>query len=299
MKLSFPEAEVTRSLSSNLYKAGWYVVNDDARMIDTNELAEQRLREAAIREMQYGRETMKEDGEDTGFAEGLNAESIDGLFAAEESGAVLKSASVQEKELLDREIEAAREELEMTKAKAEQMLADAQAEIDKMAKNERNEAEKRGYEEGYRRGLEEVEALKSACVQKEKQLEQEYEQKFKELEPAFVEHLTGIYEHIFQVDLSAYRTLVRHLLVDAMQKMGDHKSYMIHVSKKDYPDISSVKTMLQEEAGAGGAAFEIVADATLGNAQCMIETEGGVYDCSLGTELAELKRKLRLLSYQS
>lgn len=101
------------------------------------------------------------------------------------------------------------------------------------------------------------------------------------------------------MDLSAYRTLVRHLLVDAMQKMGDHKSYMIHVSKKDYPDISSVKTMLQEEAGAGGAAFEIVADATLGNAQCMIETEGGVYDCSLGTELAELKRKLRLLSYQS
>ena len=31
---------------SNLYKAGWVVMEDDARIIDTNELVEKKLREA-------------------------------------------------------------------------------------------------------------------------------------------------------------------------------------------------------------------------------------------------------------
>ena len=53
-----------------------------------------------------------------------------------------------------------------------------------------------------------------------------------------------------------------------------------------------------EEAGMQSGSVEIVSDAALARAQCMIETEGGVYDCSLDTELAELKRRLMLLAYQ-
>lgn len=283
-------------MSSNLFKAGYYVVGEDARMIDTNELVELRMREAAAREIQYEEEDW---GEEAGFSEGLDAENVDALFASEDSGAVLRSASLQEKELLDRELEAAREELQMTRSQAERMLSEAQDEINRLTAKAREEARSKGYEEGRRQGLEEVEALKKECALKEKQLQQEYEKKMLELEPAFVEHLTGIYEHIFKVDLSAYNRLVRHLLVDAIQKMGDYRSYIIHVSKEDYSGVSGVKEQLQEEAGAGGAGFEIVADVTLSRSQCVIETEGGVYDCSLGTELAELKRKLRLLSYQS
>ncbi len=284
-------------MSSNLFKAGWYTVGEDARMIDTNELAEQRMREAAAREVQY--EVSEDWGEGDGFSEGLGAESVDALFAAEEGTTVLKSVSVQEQELLEQELAAAREEVELTRAQAERMLADAQDEINRLTAKAREEARSKGYEEGRRQGMEEVEALKQQCALKEKQLQQEYEQKILELEPAFVEHLTGIYEHIFKVDLSAYNRLVRHLLVDAIQKMGDYRNYIIHVSKEDYPGVSGAKEILQDEAGAGGAGFEIVADVTLSRSQCVIETEGGVYDCSLGTELAELKRKLRLLSYQS
>jgi len=297
VKLSFPEAEVTKSLSSNLFKAGWYVVDEAARMIDTNELAEQRLKEAAAKEYAY--EPAEDWGDEEGFSQGLSAENLDGLFAPEEGSAVLKSTSLQEKELLEQELAVAREELEMTRIQAQKMLSDAQEEINRLTAKAREEARSSGYEEGYRQGLDEVEALKQECILKEKELQREYEQKMLELEPAFVEHLTGIYEHIFRVDLSAYNKLVRHLLVDAIQKMGDYRNYIIHVSKEDYPGVSGVKEQLQEDAGAGGAGFDIVADVTLARSQCFIETEGGVYDCSLGTELAELKRKLRLLSYQS
>ena len=38
-------------------------------------------------------------------------------------------------------------------------------------------------------------------------------------------------------------------------------------------------------------------DVTLKKNQCLIETDGGIFDCSLGVELKELKKQLLLLSY--
>jgi flagellar assembly protein FliH len=32
--------------------------------------------------------------------------------------------------------------------------------------------------------------------------------------------------------------------------------------------------------------------------ECIIETDGGVFDCSVGVELEELSRKLKLLSFE-
>ena len=45
-------------------------------------------------------------------------------------------------------------------------------------------------------------------------------------------------------------------------------------------------------------AVEVVEDATLGKNDCLIETENGIFDCGLGTQLAELRQKLKLLSYE-
>ena len=50
MRSSFPEAEVTRSLSSNLLKKGFTKLSeDDARVIDTNELVAKRIRELSAK----------------------------------------------------------------------------------------------------------------------------------------------------------------------------------------------------------------------------------------------------------
>lgn len=52
------------------------------------------------------------------------------------------------------------------------------------------------------------------------------------------------------------------------------------------------------ETGTGSAHVEIIEDMTLSQAECFIETENGIYDCSLDTQLRELERKLKLLSYE-
>ena len=43
---------------------------------------------------------------------------------------------------------------------------------------------------------------------------------------------------------------------------------------------------------------ELLEDVTLKKNECMRETGNGVFDCSLGTQLAALNEELRLLSYE-
>lgn len=146
--------------------------------------------------------------------------------------------------------------------------------------------------------MNEFQALKDECLAKEEQLEAEYTRKIKELEPEFVDNLTKIYEHIFNVDLSEYHPLVVTLLTDAMQKVDSSGNIIVHVAKENYAAVSEAREEILEKTGMLAERVDIIPDMTMSPSQCMIETEGGIYDCSLGTELKELTRKLMLLSYK-
>ncbi len=278
---------------SNLYKAGWVMVNGNPRMIDTNKLVESRLKGVTGAK---GADDGGSPGEE-GFSAGLEMEAVDALLA-QDGRNVLKSASLKEKEEIDKEIEKAREELVQVRMQADQMMKEASVQIEVMRKDTLKKAQDEGYQEGYDRGMAETEALKAEYLSRKDELEREYEDRYRELEPKFIESLTGIYEHIFKVDLSAYGEIVSNLLIDAMQRIDNIRNYIVHVSKKDFAKVSGEKERILEETGTLADNLEIVSDMTLSPSQCMIETEGGVYDCSLGTELEELKRKLRLLSYK-
>ncbi len=284
-------------MSSNLYKAGWVVINEDARVINSNELIEQKLQNAAKMNMHKAASPGEEE-ENGGFAAGISASSIDMLLDSDSESAVLKSASMEELDRTRQELDAAKEELSNVQAQIKQLKENAQTEIDDLRERALQEANERGYQDGYQQGMNEVAALREECAAKERQLEQDYFSKMKELEPEFVKNLTQIYEHIFNVDLSDYHQLVVSLLTDAMQRVDASGNMIVHVAKEDYPQVSSAKAEILEKTGTPKERVEIVSDMTLAPSQCMIETESGVYDCSLGTELSELSKKLRLLSYK-
>lgn len=278
---------------SNLYKAGWFVVDDSTRVIDTNQLVEQRLKKAAAEKSIQAQEMRGEGTE--GFVSGIDAQAVDALLAPEGS----LGPSFEEKEKLERELESARVELENVRAEAERMLRDADRQIEEQRMSALEEAKNRGYQEGYELGMAQVQEMKEEYLSKKSSLEMEYRQKIEELEPEFIKNLTDIYEHIFKVDLSAYSQIVTNLLIDAMLKTDSARNYIVHVSRQDYPQVNGEREKILEETGTQADRFEIISDMTLSESQCMIETEDGIFDCSLGTELEELKRKLLLLSYKS
>ena len=281
---------------SNLYKAGFVHLGEDARVIDMNAILEKRLKEEAERRSRQPEHELV--AAQDGFTEGLNAEKVDVLLEPDAEVASQQNASIQEQEQLKQEIEEARNELAGLQAQIEQEKEQAQLEIDQMKAKAFEEANEQGYQEGYRKGLDSVQELQKQCEDERLQQEQEYQKKLEEMEPLMVDTLCDVYSHIFKVEAKEHKELVLKLLQDTLLKVDGTGSIIVHVAKEDYAYVQEQKGALLGEAGMQSGSVEIVSDAALARAQCMIETEGGVYDCSLDTELAELKRRLMLLAYQ-
>lgn len=280
---------------SNIYKSGWVVVQDEqTRIIDNNPLIKKKLSTA----LNISAEKNKEYSEsEEKFEAGLDSEQIDALFAQEGSETIIKGTAEAKRDELLLEIEQAKQQLADLKSQADAMIDDAKSQIGAMQMKAYEEAKQQGFSEGQRLGRQEADAVKEEYLKKKKQLEEDYNKKIEELEPDFVETLTDIYEHIFKVDLSHYGDLVANLLINTMQNVEGTKNFLVHVSKADYEKVAENRERIRAEAG-GSVSVELVEDMTLSPAQCFIEAENGIYDCSLDTELSELERRLKLLSYE-
>lgn len=292
---------MTRSLyKQNLLKSGWIVVNpEQIRVIDSNRTIEERLIEARQDTSKlYDMPAFDEEPE--------SADTMDRLFSEEYSEGTEAETS-QEEQLAE-----AKEQVQQAQARAEEILAGAQAQADEICSQARlmaeqdaraayEEAKSRGEQDGYREGIgkaeAEAEAVRREYEQKEQQLCEQYNQKLEEMEPYLIQQLTGIYEHVFGVELSEYRNILQHLLAATLRSVEISDHYLIHVSEQDYPYVSMQKSQIMEEGCVKNASLEIAEDRTLGKNECLIETEDGIFDCSLSTQLTELKRKLQLLSY--
>ncbi|TCL56596.1 flagellar assembly protein FliH [Kineothrix alysoides] len=296
-----------RLLSKNIYKFNQITVhNDDALKIDNNEKVAKKIE---YLEGLMLKEAKSEDDTDTldGFSSGLNAGQVDALLTDDEGGSVIKAAqpedtegkdtgeflmvaSAQVKEML----EEARSEAEDIKS---EVLAQAQQESEELKQRAFEEGKARGYDAGYNEGVVKIEAQRKMLEEERISLEKDYQELVKALEPRFIENLTDIYEKIFKVDLAKERDIIVHLISAAMHKIDGSSNYLIHVSKEDYSYVSMKKEELLASAVSPSASVEIVEDVTLCPNECMIETDGGIFDCGLGTQLEELSQKLRLLSY--
>lgn len=294
-------------MSKNIYKFNQITVqNDDALMIDNNEKVAKKIE---YLEGLMLKEAGSESGTDTlgGFSSGLNAGQVDALLADDEGGSVIKAVqpenaededageslqtvSAQVQEILDK----AHGEAEVIKSEA---LARAQQESEELKQRAFEEGKVKGYDDGYNEGMAKIEAQRKKLEEERVSLEKDYQELVKTLEPRFVESLTDIYEKIFKVDLAKEQNIIVHLISTAMHKIEGSSNYLIHVSKEDYSYVSMKKEELLASAVSSGASIEIVEDITLCSNECMIETDGGVFDCGLGTQLEELSQKLRLLSY--
>lgn len=292
-----------KSHSRSLYKAGWVkVADEDKCVIDSNALLEERIEEwENIRKANAAAVPAFDEEGGAGepeFVGGLGGEEIDALFADNEGGGNVIKAK-----------EAAGPSLEEIEAQAQRMLDEAQAKIDEMMSDARREIEikrtdaveqgtKQGYDEGYKQGLAEFDGMKQELAEKRRQLEAEFDALLEDLEPKLIETITDVYSYIFGVDLSDNRDILVHLVDSTLRKVESSRTFIVHVSAEDYPYVNMQKQTLVEGAAAGRGLVEVIEDIALSKGDCMIETDGGIFDCGLGTQLDGLTRKLRVLSYE-
>ena len=260
-------------------------------MIDSNQAVSERIK--TLSELL---ESVPEEDFADEFSEGLDAAQVDALLTDQDELAEEEARNEAAQKLIDDANEQAQQILNDANEQAQQILNDANDQIKALEEEALKRGHEEGVEKGYAEGLAKASELERQAEEKSAALDEAYEAKIAELEPKFVEVMTDIYSHVLGIDLSGRSEVVLNLLRDAIRNVEGTKNFLIHVAKEDHEFVNSNRDKLAEGLGTA-ATIEIIEDITLSPGSSFIETDGGIYDCSLGTELELLKKELRILSY--
>lgn len=267
--------EVTRSLS-NLYKQQFVIAQDQVkRVINSNAIVAERL-EMAAREIK-GSLVPGEDG----FAEGILAEKVD----------------VVDEEKIDY--------VENAKMEAEQILGEAKEQADRLLKEAHEhtervlaEAKEQGYQEGQQRQQEEFEQIKNELEQeyqqKKAELDSDYQEKFEHMEKDLVDVILDVFNKVFHIQFDNKKHILMYLINNAILNIEGEKSFRIRVARGNLLFLENHKEEMLDRVGHD-VELEIVADSMMDGNDCVIETESGVFDCSLGVQLENLIKDIRSL----
>ena len=275
-------------MSSNLLKhfVTTLPAQEEKRVINSNDLVRKRLEKLT--------QTREYTGEEGGFISGLVPAEV--LEGPEDGGNLIK-AQDEAKEILEQAKAEADSLLAEARAEAEHIRREAMAEAEAEKVQVLSEARQQGYNEGLVKAQAHEGAMEQEYLERARILEESYQQQTDILEPRFVDIITGIYEHVFNVELSSYREMLSYLINTVLHNLEGSRSFIIHVSKEDYAYVSMQKKQMLAGVVSENVTVDVVEDLTLGRNECMIETEGGIFDCGLDTQLSELRKRLMLLSW--
>lgn len=275
---------------SNLLKRS-SVINKDERVIDYNDIIKKKIQ--AIMESKHNE--MDADG----FINGLHADVVDELISDDDTAdALTEDAAMGEQQAaasLENTNAEAERIIEEARLQAEQIIADANKNADAAFE----EAKQNGYYEGNEKAQEEMNIkqaqLEAEFDNKRKELEQEYNNLKESIEPELVEVITDVFRKVTGVVAEDNQEIILHLINDVMHNADGSRDYMIKVSPDDYKFLvnnqGKIYCAMSREVN-----IDIVEDATLERNQCMIETNTGIFNCSLDIELNNLIKNIKLLS---
>lgn len=266
---------------SNLYKQYW-VTNqqDNTRVINANAVLEERM--AKILERQR--------------AEQLHQEELARSF---EAGIVRGDTEVIEEVAEVDYVGQAKEE-------AERILADARKEAQAVlnqayqdAKNLREDAKVQGYAEAnvvmQKELNEKRSALEAEYLQKSNTLEQDYLKKRENMEYDLVDVILDVFNKVFHIQFDSKKHILMHLINDAILNVEGERNFRIKVAENNVLFLENHREDILERVGHG-IELEFVADSGLDGNDCLIETDSGIFDCGLDTQLENLIKDIRSLS---
>lgn len=292
-------------MSDNIFKAGYFQVNiKETKVIDSNAYVAKRMEALSRLEEESTKDDILTEREES--VEGDNTNGLDSLFSDSEdfiatdvseyekvqatgdNGGNLISSNIPE--TCDLIVESARQE-------AEQIIEEANEEALSIRENASKEGYEAGYEEGKRAAASEAEQMKTELEHARAELEAHYKSILNELEPKMVETITGIYKKVFGDSFYNKTEVIVSLLSRAVLEVGNDEEISIYVSRDDYKLVdSSMHRIIDECALKIEPKLSIMPELEAG--EMKIETAEGIIDCGIDTELDELSKTLRVLSYE-
>ena len=274
---------------SNLLKKG-STISRDERVIDYNERIKEKIQ--AVMEANAAAGQAAGDG----FINGLTADVVERLTSDED--AADNEAAVTEEQinnLLQEKRAEAQKLLDDANAQAQRIIEQAQEQI----KNANIEAVRSGYDEGKSKAAAELESARAELEreygERLDKLEAEYMQRRKEIEPELVNVITEVFEKVIFTAAEDDKSILLYLINKVLENAENSSEFVIKASPDDYKFLANNQGKIYC-AMTKEIELEIAPDETLQKNQCMIETDGGVFNCSLDIELNNLIKKIKLLS---
>ncbi|TCT16421.1 flagellar biosynthesis/type III secretory pathway protein FliH [Natranaerovirga pectinivora] len=188
---------------------------------------------------------------------------------------------------------------EEAQQKINQMMEDAQKQAEVIKKNAYEEGKEQGYSQGYSEGYSigklEADQLINKLKQEEIQLEEKYNNLIESLEPEFVQLVIAIIEKMTGILVENKKEIILYLINEGIRSRESAREYLINVAIDDYNYIiDHSKDVIN--MGNPNVKINIVSNTKLEKGQCFIETENGIINSSVDTQLTELIADLELLS---
>ena len=191
---------------------------------------------------------------------------------------------------------------------AEKILAEAREHADRLIAEAQSKAEQIR-EEAKQQGIEEGQTwLEQEAVDRKKQLEEEYrgreeqqkasyQEKQKHMESDLVDVILEVFNKVFHIQFDNKKEILLHLIDNAILNIEGEKQFRIKVAESNVQFLENHKDDILDRVGHD-IELEFVSDTTMDGNNCVIETDSGVFDCSLGVQLENLIKDIRSLSLQ-
>ncbi len=278
----------------------------ESREIDTNDLVAEKIRKhkelkelkekikhqemldamtpEELEEYQAEHGIEEEESELAGIFTDFDSESDDVAVPSVESSAVLEEAR-EEAEAIIAE----------ANAKAQEILNDATSSVEAMKEQAIKEGQKQGYDMGQAMAMNDMEAAKADMQVEIDKIRQEYIDKEVDMEQEVLDVVCDVVQKVFMIQFSDKRELLLHLCEKALTHVENSKQILIKVNERNNEFLKENKESIQSKVGEG-VQLDIIMVPLLEDDKCIIETDGGIFDCSIGVELDNFIKDLKSLS---
>lgn len=261
---------------SNLLKSNWVILKQDSkRVIDCNPLIANKL--DLLQQSYLTQQSSDNEGD---FIAGLQVDQIEVLHQVEGHD----SKTVSENRVKEAN-EKAKEIMDESYKKAEVLKEQAFL-----------EGKEKGYQEGKEKAQKELQLKLQELSDKEYQMTQMYKKQLEEMEPLLLNKIADIYQYVFNVEFEKRKDVLLHVIHNTVLKLESSRNYIVRVSHEDYDYVIENANRLSKNISEAKT-IEIIEDSSLVKSQCMVETDGGLYDCSIDVELDELTKAIKTLAY--
>lgn len=266
---------------SNLFKP-WSIQSEtkEMRVINSNALVEEYLGKNVKQQR-----VEAQDGADTEAGE-----FAEGLFQGEAT--VIKVEPEVDYVALAKE--EAEQIITQANAKAEELVEQANAQVSEIQEAAKN----KGYEDGKAMLEQELAELRSRMEDtyrlKTEEMEQDYCAKRDSMEQELVDVILTVFNKVFHIQFDNKKHILMYLIRDAIMNIEGEKKFRIKVAQNNVLFLENHKEEILDRVGHD-IELEFLSDSTMDGNDCVIETDSGVFDCSLGAQLENLIKDIRTL----